>query len=95
MTVVLAGAFAGFTQELDRLEMDRRPRQLPASNHPGILDDTHGKCSMPPNAARHAHPCRLRAWLTGAHAWPGRAQNVSFDSLSPAVVRLVASHSGR
>ena len=48
------------------------------SNQPGIPDATHGQCFMQPSAVRHAHPCRLRAWLTGVHAGPGRAQNVSF-----------------
>ena len=47
-------------------------------NQPGIPDATHGQCFMQPSAVRHAHPCRLRAWLTGVHAGPGRAQNVSF-----------------
>jgi hypothetical protein len=47
-------------------------------NQPGIPDATHGQCFMQPSAVRHGHPCRLRAWLTGVHAGPGRAQNVSY-----------------
>jgi hypothetical protein len=49
---------------------------IECGNHPGILDITYGQCSMLPNAARHANSCRLRAWPTGVHAGPGRAQNV-------------------
>jgi hypothetical protein len=67
-----------------------------SGNQPGIPDATHGQCFMQPSAVRHAHLCRLRAWLTGVHAGPGRAQNVSFgQSLTQLLFgSLVATRGG-